>query len=217
MSNTPSTPSTQPNSPTYLFLDLETTGLDAARCSILEVAGILAAGSGVARQEVINTPICYPVAELGRLHWDSAAYVMHTRRVEDGDPAHRSLVDILGSGAGLSLNMAEDRLLAAVQPYPARSVILAGNSIHFDQGFLKHHMPRLYAALHYRLMDVSSLIGFFEDAVGIPRRSSSQSVHRAMADIRFSLECYMQFRRMTQEAFAAMNVLSRVASEKGAE
>ena len=35
---------------------------------------------------------------------------------------------------------------------------LAGNSIYVDRAFLRKHMPRVHAHLHWRLIDVSTLL-----------------------------------------------------------
>ncbi len=34
---------------------------------------------------------------------------------------------------------------------------LAGNSVHVDMQFLRRHMPRLFAHLHHRIVDVSTV------------------------------------------------------------
>lgn len=34
---------------------------------------------------------------------------------------------------------------------------MAGNSVHQDKFFLFHHMPKLNAFLHYRILDVTSV------------------------------------------------------------
>lgn len=35
---------------------------------------------------------------------------------------------------------------------------LAGNSVYMDQAFLKKYMPRIFAHLHWRLIDISTLL-----------------------------------------------------------
>ena len=44
--------------------------------------------------------------------------------------------------------------------------VLAGFGVHFDHGFLRVHMPRLAARLHYRHYDVTP-VGFFCRSLGM--------------------------------------------------
>jgi len=66
---------------------------------------------------------------------------------------------------------------------------LAGNSVWQDRRFLRRHMPRVEAFLHYRIVDVSTikeLVGRWAPEVldGAPKKGAA---HRAMADIRESI------------------------------
>ena len=72
---------------------------------------------------------------------------------------------------------------------------LCGNSVWQDRRFLARHMPTLEAYLHYRLIDVSTVKElarrwYSEDVVPAKR-----NVHRALDDIRESIEELRHYRK----------------------
>ena len=74
---------------------------------------------------------------------------------------------------------------------------LAGNSIATDRAFIRAHMPRLDAALHYRMIDVSTVKElsrrWFPKAYqNQPEKGLS---HRALADIVESIQELDYYRR----------------------
>lgn len=64
-------------------------------------------------------------------------------------------------------------------------VIIAGSSIHFDRKWLEWYAPEISEALHYRIMDVSSLYPVLDmlSIKHIPRPKE----HRAMKDVERSI------------------------------
>ena len=92
---------------------------------------------------------------------------------------------------------AEDKLLNFLSTYFSlkEKAILAGNSIWHDRRFIIKHMPRLDELLHYRMIDVSSaklLCQSWYPKIKIPKK---QDAHRAMDDIRESIEELKFFRQ----------------------
>lgn len=65
-------------------------------------------------------------------------------------------------------------------------IILAGNSIHQDRKFIANEWSRLDARLHYRMLDVSAWKVVFEGKY--KKRFNKPETHRALADIRGSIE-----------------------------
>ena len=66
---------------------------------------------------------------------------------------------------------------------------LAGNSVWMDRLFLRRHMPRLEAHLHYRIVDVSTVKELVrrwtpDVAARLPAKAEK---HRALEDIRESV------------------------------
>lgn len=129
-----------------VWIDLEMTGLEPERDTIMEIATIVTD------------------AQLKTLAEGPVLAIRHTRAQLDGmDPW---CVEHHGS-SGLTQRClastveaaeAEARTLAFVREWcPERSVPLCGNSVHQDRRFLVRYMPRLNEFLHYRIIDVSSV------------------------------------------------------------
>lgn len=69
---------------------------------------------------------------------------------------------------------------------------VAGSSIHYDKTFVHDWMPKLEANLHYRALDVSSLIEMVQNtnpilAVKMPAK---RDIHRVLPDIADSITTY---------------------------
>lgn len=63
--------------------------------------------------------------------------------------------------------------------------IIAGSTIHFDKGFIKHWMPRLHARLSHRLYCVTA-IKLFARSMGMDKIPKAEA-HRAMDDVNESI------------------------------
>ena len=74
---------------------------------------------------------------------------------------------------------------------------LAGNSVHQDKRFIARYMPQLEAFLHYRIVDVSTIkeLGRRWYPEAYARRPAKKGDHRAMEDIRESLEELRYYRK----------------------
>jgi len=164
----------EPLRPRYLFLDLETTGLDPNIHRPIEVAAILTDKHlrEITRYEAIMK-ITPEEAEgmsewCRKTHGESGLTEACLNATQSAEEAFSALSEILDS-------------------YGAKNLVLGGNSIHFDRSFLKVHALGLMERLHYRNFDVTTVLGLLEGTANeIPR--SSVVLHRAMADIEWSLE-----------------------------
>lgn len=155
-----------------IWLDLETTGLDPQKCTILEAA------YGVASLEDPFTLT------------EGAEYVIHHMRRE-GDDVDPFVVDMHTKNglwidcqrSTLTMRDVEERLLEVVPDIAdwEDKPTLAGNCVGFDHGFLKRHTPKLAARFHYRYYDVSS-VKLFCRSLGMPQLPSGET-HRAMDDV----------------------------------
>ena len=99
----------------------------------------------------------------------------------------------------VSIDEAEDAVLELVKKHcdPAHPAPLAGNSIATDRTFIKAQMPRLDAALHYRMIDVSTVKElsrrwFPKAYFNQPQKGMA---HRALADIVESIRELDYYRR----------------------
>jgi oligoribonuclease len=168
----------QPRDDLLVWLDLEMTGLDPTRNTIIEIAtlvsdndlNVLAEGPEI----VINTD----EAHLGRMI--EIVREMHTKS---------GLVQRVRQST-VNLRDAERETLGFLRRWiKPRSAPLAGNSIWCDRMFLKLQMPELDALLHYRTIDVSSFkeVGtrWCVNALGGAPRKGDR--HRALDDVRESL------------------------------
>ncbi|MBA2530246.1 MAG: oligoribonuclease [Euzebyales bacterium] len=170
-----------------VWLDLEMTGLDAEREHIVEIAVIVTDGELAEMREGPDLVVTASEDVLDAM--DPIVVRMH---------ADSGLTEEIRA-ATLTVTQAEAQVLEFVRrhvPEP-RTAPLAGNSIHADRAFLRRHMPSLEAHLHYRNVDVSTL-------KELARRWYPQALaeapvkgggHRALADIRESIEELRYYRR----------------------
>ena len=123
------------------------TGLDPDKHVIVEVAALVTDAELNILGEGIDIVVHATQAQLAEM--DEVVVAMHT---DNG-----LLPEITAST--VSLADAEDAVLGLVAKHcdPAHPAPLAGNSIATDRSFIRAHMPRLDAALHYRMIDVSTI------------------------------------------------------------
>lgn len=159
-----------------IWLDLETTGLDASKEKILEVYAAeadLSAPFTITR-ELVNSTAYFSSGQAEVLERDNPfVHTMHTKNGLLADCA-RSLV---------SVKDIERALLDVVPVIEDRNELptLAGSTVHFDLGFIRVHMPTLAARLHYRVFDMSS-IKMLARALGAEKWPRAEA-HRAKEDV----------------------------------
>lgn len=170
-----------------VWVDLEMTGLDPARHVIVEIASLVTDANLNILGSGVDLVIHATEAELGEM--DDYVRNMHTSN---------GLIDDIRSST-LSLKDAEDAVLALIAEHcdPEHPAPLAGNSIATDRTFIRAFMPRLDAALHYRMVDVSSvkeLARRWYPRVYFSQPDKGMS-HRALADIVESIRELDYYRR----------------------
>lgn len=170
-----------------VWVDLEMTGLDPARHVIVEIAALVTDANLNILGSGVDLVIHATEAELGEM--DDYVRNMHTSN---------GLIDDIHSST-LSLKDAEDAVLALIAEHcgPEHPAPLAGNSIATDRTFIRAFMPRLDAALHYRMVDVSSvkeLARRWYPRVYFNQPDKGMS-HRALADIVESIRELDYYRR----------------------
>lgn len=168
-----------PTSKKLLWIDLEMTGLDPVEDRILEVAAI-------ATDWDFNELAVYEAVK-------KVGPNLVTERMKvagefwDANPGVRDAL-VAQNLSGKNGRTVENELLAFLDKHfePDTRIILAGNSIHQDRKFIANEWHRLDVRLHYRMLDVSAWKVVFEGKY--KKRFNKPETHRALADIRGSIE-----------------------------
>ncbi len=167
--------------PKYLFLDLETTGLDPTRDVVLEYAAVPLD----ADLERANAT-AYEIQRFSKFGWGPISSVvvdMHTRNglwaaCESAEPV---------------MFWSKLAVLIESHDWAEGKPILAGSSIHFDRSFLP---PQIVARLHHRMLDVSSIKMLCQDmAPDGTAWPKGEPKHRATSDVLGSIATLRALRR----------------------
>lgn len=169
-----------------VWIDLEMTGLDPQQDQILEVACVVTNNN----LDVIATM--------------PSLLIKTPQKALDGMiPVVKELHTVSGllkalHSATLSCAQVEQRVLAFVQQYcQSQTAPLCGNSVWMDKMFIKEHMPALYAYLHYRIIDVSTIKELVQRWYPHDQQAtvSKKNSHRALEDIQESIAELRHYRK----------------------
>jgi oligoribonuclease len=170
-----------------VWIDCEMTGLELDKDALVEVAALVTDSELNVLGDGVDIVIKPPAAALETM--PDVVREMHTAS---------GLLDELEHG--VTLAEAETMVLDYVKawiPDPRRAP-LAGNSVGTDRAFLARDMPALEGHLHYRIVDVSSIKELARR--WYPRvyfnSPEKRGNHRALADIRESIEELKYYRAM---------------------
>ena len=160
-----------------IWIDLEMTGLDPDRDTILEIAtvvtdaqlNVLAEGPELAVAQPL--PVLEAMDEWNRTHHSRSGL---WQRVLDSE---------------VSLAQAEARTVAFLNEWvPAKASPMCGNSICQDRRFMHRLMPQLEAHFHYRNLDVSTIKELARRwSPQVLAGVSKESAHTALSDVRDSI------------------------------
>lgn len=169
----------------FLWLDLEMTGLNAEHDVILEIAVVI---TNIQLTESIEGPslvIHQPESALKNM--GTWVKEQHTKS---------GLLNRVAQSA-VSVQDAEHEVLEFIRHHGTQELYFAGNSIYQDRTFLKKYMPHLNEKGHYRLIDVSTLKvliqNWYPDSPEINFKKSK--THRAITDIYESIEELKHYRK----------------------
>lgn len=129
-----------------IWIDLEMTGLDPDKDQIVEIATIITDAHLAVLAEGPDLVINQPPAVLNNMiAWNQEHF------------AESGLLNEIHDSK-ISLAEAEEQTLNFLKKHtPPNTALLAGNSVHIDREFLRIHMPRLAAFVHYRIIDVTTI------------------------------------------------------------
>lgn len=174
-----------------IWIDLEMTGLDTDRDSIIEIATVVTDAQLNVLADGPELAIAHPLATLESMDdWN------RTQHAKSG-----LWQRVLESRA--SLQQAETLTLEFLRAWvPCGQSPMCGNSICQDRRFLHRLMPGLEQYFHYRNLDVSTIKELAKRwapavAVGIHK----QSAHTALSDVRDSIDELRHY-RASMGAFA---------------
>jgi oligoribonuclease len=162
-----------------VWIDLEMTGLDTERHTIVEIAVLITDGALELVDDGIDLVIHATPEELERM--DDFVRNMHTKS---------GLLPQIESST-LSLEAAGAQVVEYLRArVPESTAPLCGNSIGVDRRFLDRYLPSVDRYVHYRSIDVSSLKELCRrwNPSVYKGRPGKQETHRALDDIRESLE-----------------------------
>jgi oligoribonuclease len=161
------------------WIDLEMTGLDPSRHTIVEIACLITDDDLTIVDEGPDLIVHADEAQLAEM--DDFVRTMHTRS---------GLLDAMAAST-LTLADAGAQTLAFLASHipEAGTVPLAGNSIGTDRRFLATQLPAVEDYLHYRSVDVSTLKElcrrWYPEA--LKAAPAKKGGHRALQDIRESV------------------------------
>lgn len=156
--------------PKYLWLDIETTGLDHENDVILEVAMLVTDSMLHQIGDSVQRTLYISPNEAERL--DSYVRQMHTSS---------GLLDDCRSST-LRREELDEILCNYIESFDSSTKLnLAGFSVHFDRNFMIKCCPRFMKKLCHRHLDISSLKMALSDTTGEP--DTKLGIHRAMPDI----------------------------------
>ena len=169
-----------------VWMDLEMTGLDPTRNTIVEIATLITDDD----LEVIAEGPDLVV------HQDADALALMEPVVRDMHTRSGLLAAIEAST--VTLEEAGAQTLAFIKEHVpgARTVPLAGNSIGTDRRFLAAYLPEIEDWLHYRCIDVSTIKElakrWYPDSLA--SAPDKRGGHRALDDIRESVDELRHYR-----------------------
>lgn len=165
-----------------VWLDLETTGLNPQRCSIIQM-GIIITDDDLNEIEAHEWMVRPYDGE--DLYWEEGARRMHEAT---------GLIDRTDLHARAHVSGLVDDLLRKHfgNPWETRiKPMLAGNSVHFDRAFLRTWFPQIEEWFFHRHYDASAVMEWSRRTLGMaPRWSRPKGAarpHTALADLRETL------------------------------
>lgn len=170
-----------------IWLDLEMTGLSPSTHTIIEIATLVTDSELNVLAEGPSLAICHDKKVLDKMEpWSLNT---HTKS--------GLLKRVVASE--IPLQQAEERTLEFVSRYCKEKVSpLCGNSIGHDRRFLERYMPKLFAYLHYRNVDVSTVkemvARWYPKGVKMPKKKAAHialsDIHESIREMKFYRENY---------------------------
>lgn len=172
-----------------VWLDLETTGLNPQRCSIIQM-GIIITDNDLNEVDAAEWLIL-PPGPAHEIEWEEGAQKMH-----EATGLYKEITERLGPPLRPAVYVLPDALAFLGRYFTADfRPMLAGNSVHFDWRFLAYSNGGLFAELarrfFHRHYDASAVMEWSRRTLKVtPRWSRPKGEgrpHTALADLRETL------------------------------
>ena len=169
-----------------VWVDLEMTGLDPKKCTVLEIGSVITDNE----LSVIAEGPMIAIHHSDKTLRSMEAWSRHHHKTSGlTDACHASKI---------SLKKAEEETLRFVKAHcKERTAPLCGNTIWQDRRYLVKYMPKFESYLHYRTIDVSSvkeLVSRWYPADHKMPREKKQT-HRVREDILESIDELRYYRK----------------------
>lgn len=165
-----------------VWIDCEMTGLDISKDHIIEICCIITDGNlNIIDEEGYESTVYVPKKILDNMNeW------CVTHHGESG------LTAKILANPQQTLAKVQQELLEYIQSFISepRTSLLAGNSVHMDKFFMMKEFPQVIEHLHYRLVDVSSImeVGYRHNPNLMKLCPKKKGSHTARSDILESIE-----------------------------
>mgnify|MGYP001472773834 FL=1 len=167
-----------------VWIDLEMTGLDPDENRIIEIATIVTDGQLNIIAEGPNLVIFQPEEELDKMNEWNVSHHTANGLIE---MVRESEIELL-SAESQTLEFLKEHCVDGKSP-------LCGNTIGQDRRFLRRYMPILHEFFHYRSVDVTTVKILMDLWYQAPQYHKGDG-HRALDDIRMSIEELRHYRRI---------------------
>lgn len=171
-----------------LWIDMEMTGLEPATNKILELGAI------------VTDWRLNPKGSLTLVMKQDEVFIRQRFDTPFWHEHHETAAALIEQNkTGISQAGFETQLIDFIKQQfkldqPDGSIVLAGNTIRADRGFIDYHLPEAAKYLHYRMLDVSAFKVLFE--ARYKKVFAKPENHRALEDIEGSideLKYFMQY------------------------
>jgi oligoribonuclease len=164
----------------FVWVDIETTGLDFKKDKILEVAFVITNDD---LEPIAMTTHLIKTKKRHLRNLDPYVQEMHTKS--------GLLTDLYRTQTTLA--EVEEHLIAWLDEHEVpKRLPICGSSVHFDRRFLERDMPKLMKRFGYRNIDVSTIGELTKrwngDAYSEWSKTRPETAHRALDDILGSIE-----------------------------
>ena len=183
----------------FVVLDLETSGLDKNKDVVLEIGALHIDMKTLA---VLSRFQIH--AGMSANAWNGIPMDLYVRNMHNDNNLYQEVTE---SALPCSEHAMDHWLCAWLMTTGARQgtreIVLCGNSIHFDRGFIEERLPGAAEFLFHRMVDTSAMRTVFKQWCGEPVKEAMK--HRALEDCFASLNTLRWQKEITVAGLSAQD------------